>query len=394
MIVSACQCMQATAESDAQLVDASLKGDRQAFGRIVERYQTLICSLAYNATGSLIQSEDLAQETFIAAWKRLGELREPNKLRAWLCGIARNLANNSIRRGRRDATRDAEPVEHAAGAASHDRGPVEEAISREEEAILWRSLERIHELYREPLILFYRENQSVERVAEALEISEDTVKQRLSRGRKMLQEQVASFVEGALRRSTPGKAFAFGVIAALPAVVTSTSAATLGAGAVKGTIAAKSASGLGLLGALLGPVLGSLGGYIGAKLSIENTKSKRERQFMVRLSWAAAISAFGFTAAFLFLMLNARAMLASNPRAWVAALIALVFGYVLLISVLTHWANRRQRQIRREEAANGSITEPPAGTGKAARHGAFEYRSKISLLGWPLVHVRVGKAAD
>ena len=221
-----------TSRHDRDLIAASLAGDRQAFGQIVERYQNLICSIAYSATGSLSQSEDLAQETFITAWKGLRDLREAAKLRAWLCGIARNLLSNSLRRGRRDAASVAEPLDTATDVVSQRPVPVEEVISREEEAILWRSLERIPELYREPLILYYREQESISQVAEALELSEDAVKQRLSRGRKLLRDQVLEFVEGALKRSAPGKAFAFGVIAALPAVATSTSAATLGASAV------------------------------------------------------------------------------------------------------------------------------------------------------------------
>ena len=83
--------------SDLELKEACLAGNRQAFGRIVERYQSLICAIAYSATGDLGVSEDLAQETFVTAWKRLGELRDRTKLRAWLCGIARNLTNNWIR---------------------------------------------------------------------------------------------------------------------------------------------------------------------------------------------------------------------------------------------------------------------------------------------------------
>jgi DNA-directed RNA polymerase specialized sigma24 family protein len=47
----------------------------------VERYQTLISSLAYCATGNVSQSEDLAQQTFVSAWKQLAELREPARLR-------------------------------------------------------------------------------------------------------------------------------------------------------------------------------------------------------------------------------------------------------------------------------------------------------------------------
>ena len=76
--------------SDADLVAACLAGDQQAFGRIVERYQRLLCSLAYSATGQLSMSEDLAQEAFVEAWRQLRNLREPEKLRPWLCGILRH----------------------------------------------------------------------------------------------------------------------------------------------------------------------------------------------------------------------------------------------------------------------------------------------------------------
>ena len=66
-------------------------------------------------------------------------------------------------------------------------------------------------------MLFYREHQSIEAVAQNLELSEDAVKQRLSRGRKMLHEQVLAFVEGALEKTNPGQAFTLGVLATLPA---------------------------------------------------------------------------------------------------------------------------------------------------------------------------------
>ena len=54
--------MMSVADNDAELVRASLAGDRDAFGQIVARYQSLVCSLAYSATGSLSQSVDLALE--------------------------------------------------------------------------------------------------------------------------------------------------------------------------------------------------------------------------------------------------------------------------------------------------------------------------------------------
>src|SRR5271154_7613271 len=183
------QTMSTAANSDVQLVEWSLTGDRNAFRQIVERYQSLVCSITYNATGSLTLSEDLAQDTFVAAWKQLSELREPSHPRAWLGGITRFLIGKELRRQGHEPVHAAESLEAIHEPLSPEPSPSSQAVTREEEAILWRALERIPDAYRQPLILFYREQQSVERVAVELELTEDAVKQRLSRGRKMLHEE-------------------------------------------------------------------------------------------------------------------------------------------------------------------------------------------------------------
>jgi RNA polymerase sigma factor (sigma-70 family) len=82
---------------DTALIELSLAGNRDAFGQIVARYQSPICALAYSACGNLARSEDLAQEIFIAAWRKLNSLQEPAQFKAWLYGIARNLINNAFR---------------------------------------------------------------------------------------------------------------------------------------------------------------------------------------------------------------------------------------------------------------------------------------------------------
>src|SRR5262249_2293473 len=165
-----------SAMPDDQLCQRSREGDREAFGRIVERYQSLICSLAYSACGNLAGSEDLAQETFIAAWKQLGELREAARLRAWLCGIVRTLAANAMRREQRRGGAAAS-LESVAEQAAADADPAVQAVTREEATLLWRSLADLPETYREPLVLFYRQGQSVAEVARSLDLSEETVKQ-------------------------------------------------------------------------------------------------------------------------------------------------------------------------------------------------------------------------
>ena len=70
--------MQAT-ETEAQLLQASHAGGKDAYGAIVERYKTLVCAITYSGTGDFTKSRDLARETFVKAFKSLGQLRNPNK---------------------------------------------------------------------------------------------------------------------------------------------------------------------------------------------------------------------------------------------------------------------------------------------------------------------------
>jgi RNA polymerase sigma factor (sigma-70 family) len=267
--------------TDSELTARAVAGQRDAFAQIVMRYQSLVCSLAYSATGSLSQSEDLAQETFIAAWKGLQTLREPEKLRSWLCGITRNIIAGAVRGRKQEPAYYSEPLDEAADIPSAESLPVDHAISNEEESILWRSLEHIPQIYREPIILFYREGQSIESVAEALELSEEVVKQRLSRGRKLLKMEVESFVETALRQSAPGKKFTSAVIAGLPMLTLPAGTSAIGVAASKGSAAAKSGSLLGFIAGMLTPILAALAGFFSMIGTVKSARSPRERKLWI-----------------------------------------------------------------------------------------------------------------
>ncbi len=265
---------------DAELVGLCLSGDREAFGRIVERYQSLICALAYSACGDLARSEDLAQETFIAAWRQLAALREPAKLKYWLCGILRNLISNSARAQNRNPLAAAVDLDDELTSGPEWDAPSDEAMSKEEAAILWRVLETLPASYRDPLVLFYRSGNSTAEVADTLGLSEETVRQRLARGRAMLNQRVSRLVESGLRRSNPTKIFTVGVLAALPVVTAQAGVASGAVATAKGTGALKTASGLGPMLATLSGVLPALGGFIGLWGHIENTRTRRERRFV------------------------------------------------------------------------------------------------------------------
>jgi RNA polymerase sigma factor (sigma-70 family) len=375
--------MPVAANNDAELVGGTLAGNRDAFSQIVSRYQSLICSLAYSATGSLGQSEDLAQETFITAWKHLGHLRERDKLRAWLCGIARNRINNFLRREGREPVRDAEPLEEISQSHSSEAQPAEQTISNEEQAILWRSLEKIPEIYREPLVLFYREHQSVEAVAEKLGLTEDAVKQRLSRGRKMLHEQVLAFVEGALEKTNPGKVFTLGVLAALPALTISAKAATIGA-AAKGSATAKAAGAMGLFGAILSPLLVIWGNYASYRMSMDEAHSDEERghvKTLFRRSLAVTVIISSALAVPLFWAFGNR-----TSMFW-----SLLFCQTIVIYFLTIFSFAAASLPARRRYLAGLLAREHAGIFPPA---AYEYRSRFSLFGLPLIHVRIGDRFD
>ena len=367
--------------SDAELVAACLAGDRAAFGRIVERYQRLLCSLAYSATGQLSQSEDLAQDAFVDAWRQLGSLREPEKLRSWLCGILRHKVGRLRRSDAREPVRQADPLEMAGELAANEEPAADLAVRKEEQAIMWSALERVPELYREPLILYYREHRSVEHVAVALDLTEDTVKQRLARGRKILQEQVLAFVEGALTRSTPGTIFTLAVLASLPELATPAKAATLGAVAAHGGMMAKST----VVATLLASVSGTVGAILALRANLDQARTPRERRTVVKITAAIFFGALGFLGAW-WLLRAAAFRWWEHRAAFAIASQALVLTFMVAFPVALLGVMRGMRVLRSAERRRHPelFLDPRDQVGSSAG----TYRSRWTLLGVPLVQVR------
>lgn len=198
---------------DADLVRASRRGDKRAFVEIVARHQAMVCGITLGILGDFAASEDAAQEAFLAVWRELHELREPGRLRAWLGQIARKVALGHLRR-----KRDHDPLREDLPVADDAPLPDEAAATAEEAALVRASLANLPETYRLPLVLYYREGQSVRAVAETLGLTEDAVKQRLARGRGMLRDRMSSLVETVLVRTQPTALFTMAVVAAIGAL--------------------------------------------------------------------------------------------------------------------------------------------------------------------------------
>jgi len=355
---------------DRRLVELHLAGDWSAFRQIVERYQALVCALAVSACGDVARSEDIAQEVFVAAWRQLPELREPAKLRAWLCGIARNLIHNAVRQQQRTPTARAEPLSPETPAEGGS--PQEHAISSEESALMWRALEAIPGIYREPMVLYYREHCSMSAVAAALEISEEATRQRLVRGRALLSERMAKLVEETLERSGPTAAFSGAVLLALPsAFAPAMAATTVGTGAkslvsVGGAAATAAKGGLALkvlsTVAALPMLLTGLTDYLRFRSDLATSDRKDVVRSHVRplLGSAAVLGVVAFLILFTHF-----------PDRHTVGFCFMVAVLVGVTAVLT--ARHHHKRGEKLGAAAG-----------------YEYRSSAGWLGLPWVHICAG----
>jgi len=226
-----------TPHTISEQVAAARLGSREAFAALVEHYQGLVSAVALNIVGDFQQSEDIAQESFLIAWNRLTELSEPAKFPAWLCGIARNCSNNWLRQQKRNPLAQSAELTDVADKAivetepSHAEASDTAPSDKADAQLVWQSLTDIPATYREPMLMFYRHGAKISEIADALELTEETVRQRLSRGRKLLKSEVERTVEKTLSATRPDVAFTVAVLAAIPLSATvgcSTSTKSIG----------------------------------------------------------------------------------------------------------------------------------------------------------------------
>ena len=158
---------------EATLVIAARQGDRTAFGRLYERFAPMVHGLLL-ARVPRSDVDDLVQEVFLQAMKRLDSLRNPEALGPWLAAIARNRA--------RDHYRSTEPVvqltDDVAGAIHPEGGAL---------GVL-AAIRRLPEAYRETLVLRLVEGMTGPEIAERTGLTPGSVRVNLHRGMQMLRE--------------------------------------------------------------------------------------------------------------------------------------------------------------------------------------------------------------
>ena len=326
----------------------------EAFAALVAQHINLVYSVAVRHLGDPHQAEEVTQAVFILLARKAGQLRNDKALSSWLFQTTRLTARNLVRAETRRHRREQEA--HVLSLLSESGSEVWSRIA----PLLDDAVAGLSEIDRHAVVLRFYEGRSMREVGAALDASEDAAEKRVSRA----LDKLRTFFR---RRGIPVGASGLALLisanavepapAALAATISTVAAAAGAPLAATAKVAAlvKSSGSAGLGATVVGPLIGLLGGVFGAYMSIEHTKSLRERQFMIRAAWlcAALVALFGLLV--LGMSYFGRALIAHEPGLVVGliVLLALLYSGVLLGLVL--WTNRRQRQIQVED---GTYVEP------------------------------------
>ena len=172
---------------DLELVERAKRGDVDAYGQLVRRYQDLAVRVAYVITGEVAEAEDAAQEALVKAYYALNRLRPGAPFRPWLLRIAANEARNL----RKAARRRTELMSRASGqvpAGSAAPSPEAAALAHDQQQELLMAVNGLSAGDRLVIAYRYWFELSEGEMAEALGVPRGTVKSRLSRALARLRE--------------------------------------------------------------------------------------------------------------------------------------------------------------------------------------------------------------
>lgn len=179
---------------DVELVRRAQTGDAAAQNVLYESMYKRVYYLALRLTGSAEDAEDAAQETFLAAFRALPGLENPNAFEGWLFQIAANKSRNLLKKKGQDAdlNEDDDGLTLLDTLPERDEAllPAEAVDSAEQRRMLLEIVNSLPEAQRQCVILFYYSELSVQQIAELLDCSEGTVKSRLNYARQKIKEKI------------------------------------------------------------------------------------------------------------------------------------------------------------------------------------------------------------
>lgn len=172
--------------SVAELVLQAQSGDRSAMDQLYCRFQQHVLNIAYKRLGNWDEAQELSQDVFIQAFRRLNQLQTPEAFAGWLRQIVHRMAINRLTRRQIPASVDHEILE-ATITCTND--PLEAVLSSEQKVQVHQGLGRLGELDRKTLVAFYLDGQSINQMSDAFDAPIGTIKRRLHVARKRLAKE-------------------------------------------------------------------------------------------------------------------------------------------------------------------------------------------------------------
>ena len=176
-------------ESDGDVVRAVTHGDRDAFCRLVQRYQARLFGLVLMMVRDRAAAEEVTQDTFVRAYTRLAMYDARRPFYPWLATIAVRLAQNHLAARGRTVRREGASLEDAPEAAV-DAGGLAALLEDERSRSLWTEVSALPSGERTAVLLHYRQDLPVSDVARALGVTAGTIKTLLYRARRRLRERL------------------------------------------------------------------------------------------------------------------------------------------------------------------------------------------------------------
>ena len=170
-------------------LEQARRGDKFAFGQLIEAYQGPVYNLAYRMLGNSGEAEEAAQEAFIRAYPPLESYDPAHKLTTWLLSITSNYRVDQIRKRRAVLLSIDEPLPpHPALHSDNNKGPEAEYMAQEREELVQGLLKELPDEYRQAVVLRYWYDMSYEEIAEMQKTTVSAVKSRLFRARRILAD--------------------------------------------------------------------------------------------------------------------------------------------------------------------------------------------------------------
>jgi RNA polymerase sigma-70 factor (ECF subfamily) len=189
------------ADPDAVLMLRVKRGDRAAFAELVEKYKQPLFNFVFRTLRDEIETEDVAQNTFLQVWKSRARYQRTAKFSTWLFTIARNLCLNEIRRRARHPAESLEEThpEHddQPSRQYEDKKiflPTETALHGELAKKIEEALAELPENQRTAILLCRQDELSYEEIAEVLDCSLSATKSLIHRGREFLKEKLKPYL--------------------------------------------------------------------------------------------------------------------------------------------------------------------------------------------------------